>query len=51
MQPCFFHLAGVLPPADAIKRIKEFVKKTYAKRGQAVVEAQLRRHRHVDRSA
>ena len=38
MQPCFFQLAGVLPPADAIARIKEFVEKTYARRGQAVVE-------------
>jgi pyruvate-ferredoxin/flavodoxin oxidoreductase len=38
MQPCFFHLAGVLPAADAIARIKEFVEKTYARRGQAVVD-------------
>jgi pyruvate-ferredoxin/flavodoxin oxidoreductase len=38
MQPCFFHLAGVLPAADAIARIKEYVEKTYARRGQAVVE-------------
>jgi pyruvate-ferredoxin/flavodoxin oxidoreductase len=38
MQPCFFHLANILPPADAIKRIKDSVKKTYAKRGEAVVE-------------
>ena len=38
MQPCFFHLAGVLPPAEAIARIKGFVEKTYAKRGQAVVD-------------
>ncbi|MGD0122175.1 MAG: pyruvate:ferredoxin (flavodoxin) oxidoreductase [Candidatus Limnocylindrales bacterium] len=38
MQPCFFHLAGVLPPADAIARIKEYVQKTYARRGQAVIE-------------
>jgi pyruvate-ferredoxin/flavodoxin oxidoreductase len=38
MQPCFFQLAGVLPPDDAIRRIKGFVEKTYAKRGQAVVE-------------
>ena len=38
MQPCFFHLAGVLPPADAIARIKEFVEKTYSRRGQAVIE-------------
>jgi pyruvate-ferredoxin/flavodoxin oxidoreductase len=38
MQPCFFHLAGVLPPDEAIARIKGFVKKTYAKRGQTVVD-------------
>ena len=37
MQPCFFQLAGILPPAEAIERIKGFVKKTYAKRGDAVV--------------
>ena len=47
MQPCFFHLAGVLPADEAIARIKEFVEKTYAKRGEAVVRAQLRRHRPV----
>ena len=39
MQPCFFSLANILPPADAIKRIKDSVKKTYAKRGDAVVQA------------
>jgi pyruvate-ferredoxin/flavodoxin oxidoreductase len=38
MQPCFFHLAGILPADDAISRIKEHVEKTYARRGQAVVE-------------
>ncbi len=38
MQPCFFHLSGVLPAEDAIARIKDSVEKTYAKRGQAVVE-------------
>jgi pyruvate-ferredoxin/flavodoxin oxidoreductase len=38
MQPCFFHLAGVLPAAEAIARIKKFTEKTYAKRGQAVVD-------------
>ncbi len=37
MQPCFFQLAGILPPAEAISRIKGFVEKTYAKRGEAVV--------------
>ncbi len=38
MQPCFFHLSGVLPADEAIARIKGFVEKTYAKRGQAVVD-------------
>jgi pyruvate-ferredoxin/flavodoxin oxidoreductase len=38
MQPCFFQLSGVLPPDEAIARIKRTVEKTYAKRGQAVVE-------------
>jgi pyruvate-ferredoxin/flavodoxin oxidoreductase len=38
MQPCFFHLSGVLPADEAIERIKDFVKKTYLKRGQAVVD-------------
>ncbi len=47
MQPCFFHLAGILPPADAIARIKGFVEKTYAKRGQAVVD---RNFAAIDRS-
>jgi Pyruvate/2-oxoacid:ferredoxin oxidoreductase gamma subunit len=38
MQPCFFQLSGVLPEDEAIARIKEFVNKTYIKRGQAVVD-------------
>jgi pyruvate-ferredoxin/flavodoxin oxidoreductase len=38
MQPCFFQLSGVLPPEEAIARIKEVVARTYAKRGDAVVE-------------
>ncbi len=47
MQPCFFHLSGVLPAADAIERIKAFVKKTYAKRGDAMVQ---RNFAAIDRS-
>ncbi len=47
MQPCFFHLAGVLPSEEAIARIKGFVEKTYAKRGQAVIE---RNFAAIDRS-
>ncbi len=47
MQPCFFQLAGVLPPEDAIARIKANVKKTYGKRGEAVVQ---RNYAAIDRS-
>ncbi|HEY3336394.1 MAG TPA: pyruvate:ferredoxin (flavodoxin) oxidoreductase [Candidatus Limnocylindrales bacterium] len=47
MQPCFFHLSGVLPAEDAIARIKAFVKKSYAKRGDAVVQ---RNFAAIDRS-
>jgi pyruvate-ferredoxin/flavodoxin oxidoreductase len=38
MQPCFFHLARVLPSEEAIQRIKESVEKTYARRGQAIID-------------
>jgi pyruvate-ferredoxin/flavodoxin oxidoreductase len=38
MQPCFFQLAGILPADEAITRIKGFVEKTYAKRGDAIVQ-------------
>ncbi len=47
MQPCFFKLAGILPADEAITRIKGFVEKTYAKRGQAVV---ARNFEAIDRS-
>ncbi|MDA8236342.1 MAG: pyruvate:ferredoxin (flavodoxin) oxidoreductase [Chloroflexi bacterium] len=47
MQPCFFKLSGVLPPDEAVARIKKNVEKTYAKRGQAVVE---RNFAAIDRS-
>jgi pyruvate-ferredoxin/flavodoxin oxidoreductase len=38
MQPCFFQLSGVLPPDEAIARIKASVEKTYGRRGRSVVE-------------
>jgi pyruvate-ferredoxin/flavodoxin oxidoreductase len=38
MQTCFFAISGVLPRAEAIARIKEAIKKTYGKRGEAVVQ-------------
>ncbi|HTS14438.1 MAG TPA: pyruvate:ferredoxin (flavodoxin) oxidoreductase, partial [Candidatus Sulfotelmatobacter sp.] len=47
MQPCFFQLAGVLPAEEAIARIKEAVRKTYAKRGEALV---ARNFAAIDRS-
>jgi pyruvate-ferredoxin/flavodoxin oxidoreductase len=47
MQPCFFQLANVLPADEAIARIKDFVAKTYAKRGEEVVE---RNFAAIDRS-
>jgi len=37
MQTCFFALSGVLPRDEAIVKIKEFIKKTYGKRGEPVV--------------
>jgi len=41
MQPCFFELSGALPAEEAIARIKESVKKTYGRRGPAIVERNL----------
>jgi pyruvate-ferredoxin/flavodoxin oxidoreductase len=38
MQPCFFQLSGVLPPQDAIAKIKAAVENAYANRGRTLVE-------------
>ncbi len=38
MQTCFFAISGVLPEDEAIDRIKTAIKKTYGKRGEAVVQ-------------
>jgi len=38
MQACFFALSKVLPKDEAIKKIKESIEKTYARKGQAVIE-------------
>ena len=38
MQPCFFHLSGVLPEAEVVPQIKKAVEKTYGKRGRTIVE-------------
>jgi pyruvate-ferredoxin/flavodoxin oxidoreductase len=38
MQTCFFAIAGVLPRDAALEAIKAAIAKTYAKRGQAVLD-------------
>jgi len=38
MQTCFFALSNVLPRTKAIEKIKETIKKTYASKGEAVVQ-------------
>ena len=38
MQAAFFAISGVLPKDEAIAKIKESIKKTYMKKGQAVVD-------------
>ncbi|MCX5971530.1 MAG: pyruvate:ferredoxin (flavodoxin) oxidoreductase [Coprothermobacterota bacterium] len=38
MQTCFFAISGVLPVDLAIEKIKESIRKTYGKRGEAVVK-------------
>ena len=38
MQTCFFAISGVLPKDEAIAQIKHSIKKTYGKRGEAVVQ-------------
>ncbi len=38
MQTCFFAISGILPRDEAIEQIKKSIKKTYAKRGEAVIQ-------------
>jgi len=45
MQTCFFAVSGVLPPAEAVAKIKETIKKTYEKKGMEVVQ---KNHAAVD---
>src|SRR6202158_2820532 len=42
MQTCFFAISGVLPATDAIEAIKNSIRKTYAKKGDEVVQMNLR---------
>ncbi len=47
MQTCFFAISGILPREEAIAEIKHSIKKTYGKRGEAVVE---RNYQAVDQT-
>ena len=47
MQTCYFAISGVLPKDEAIAAIKHAIKKTYGKRGDAVVQ---RNYDAVDRT-
>src|ERR1700730_12261449 len=38
MQTCFFAISSILPREEAIAQIKQSIKKTYGKRGEAVVQ-------------
>jgi pyruvate-ferredoxin/flavodoxin oxidoreductase len=42
MQVCFFALSGVLPKDEAITAIKNSIKKTYGKKGDEVVQMNLK---------
>ncbi len=39
MQTCFFAISGVLPREEAIEKIKQSIRKSYGKRGEAVVRS------------
>jgi pyruvate-ferredoxin/flavodoxin oxidoreductase len=38
MQTCFFHLSKIIPPEEAIARIKAAIDETYGKKGEKVVQ-------------
>ncbi|HZV34404.1 MAG TPA: pyruvate:ferredoxin (flavodoxin) oxidoreductase, partial [Verrucomicrobiae bacterium] len=42
MQVCFFSLSGVLPQAKAIDAIKNSIRKTYGKKGDEIVQINLK---------
>ena len=48
LQSAFFALAGVLPQEDALKYMKDAATKSYAKKGEAIVEAN---HKAIDAGA
>lgn len=42
MQTCFFAISGVLPKDEAIAKIKKSIEKTYARKGQDIVDANIK---------
>ena len=42
MQTCFFALSGVLPREEAIEEIKNSIRKTYGKKGEEIVQMNLK---------
>ena len=47
LQTCYFAISGVLPRAEAIRKIKASIEKTFAKKSAEIVE---KNHRAVDQS-
>ncbi len=41
MQVCFFKLANVMPPEEALEAIRKSIRKTYASKGGSIVEKNL----------
>lgn len=42
MQTCFFAISNVLPHKAAIEKVKEYIQKTYGKRGKTIVDMNFR---------
>jgi pyruvate-ferredoxin/flavodoxin oxidoreductase len=47
MQTCFFALSGVLPREEAIQAIKDSVRKTYGRKGEEIVQMNVRAVDHT----
>jgi pyruvate-ferredoxin/flavodoxin oxidoreductase len=47
MQVCFFAISGVLPRDEAIAEIKKSIEKTYGKKGESIVEMNLKAVDHA----
>ena len=47
LQTCFFAISGILPRDEAIRHIKESIRKTYGAKGEAVVRQNYRAVEHT----